>query len=131
MLKVQATAWLSESTSASAPRFSTSLLICLSFSASAMPAYCTPWTVTGAIGGGGRSCQTASTALLSTATSSAPALAQAADRRSAAAKVCSHGSNPRRSPAFRCADTQLSGGGSISDSTAQALASTCLAAWIV
>lgn len=33
-------------------------------------------------------------------------------------KVCSHGSNPRRSPAFRCADTQLSGGGSIRDSTA-------------
>src|SRR5439155_16359945 len=92
---------------------------------------CIPCTATGEIGGSGRSCQIASTGLLSTATSSAPALAQAEDKRSAAAKVCSHGSNPRRSPAFRCADTQLSGGGSISDSTAQAFASTCLAAWIV
>ena len=76
----------------------------------------------------GRSVQTESSGLLSTATSSAPALAQAAASRSAAAEVCSHGSNPRRSPAARCLASQLSGGGSTSGSMLQALRSTCLAA---
>ena len=65
--------------------------------------------------------------LESTATSSAPALAQAAASRSAAAEVCSQGSNPRRSPATRCFDSQCSGGGSTSGSTCQALRSTCFA----
>ena len=46
---------------------------------------------TGPSGGGGRSVHTESSGLLSTATSSAPALAQAAASRSAAAEVCSHG----------------------------------------
>src|SRR6267378_90232 len=56
------------------------------------------------------------------------ALAQTAASRSAAAEVCSHGSNPRRSPAPRCFASQLSGEGSISGSTLQAFASTCFAA---
>ena len=49
-------------------------------------------SATGPSGGAGRSVHTESSGLLSTATSSAPALAQAAASRSAAAEVCSHGS---------------------------------------
>ena len=79
------------------------------------PANFRPWTATGPSGGAGRSCQTASIGLPSTATSSAPALAQAAASRSAAAEVCSQGSNPRRSPAFECRASQCSGGGSTSE----------------
>src|SRR5712671_993684 len=83
---------------------------------------------TGATGGAGRSVHTESRGLLSTAINSAPALEQTAASRSAAAEVCSHGSNPRRSPAPRCFASQLSGEGSISGSTLQAFASTCFAA---
>src|SRR6266568_1565927 len=128
MLKVHATAWESDSTSASAPSFVISARIRPSFSLSASPENGVPCTVTGASGGGGRSVHTESTGLVSTATSSAPALAQAAASRSAAAEVCSHGSNPRRSPAERCFASQCSGGGSASGSICQDLQSTCLAA---
>src|SRR5437016_11998624 len=128
MLKVQATACESDSTSASTPSLPISCRISSSFFVSASPANCVPCTVTGASGGGGRSVQIASTGLVSTATSSAPALAQAAVSRSAAAAVCSQGSNPRRSPAARCFASQLSGGGSTSGSTDHALPSTCLPA---
>src|SRR5271168_4038306 len=128
MLKVHATAWLSDSTSASALSFVISASIRFSLSASGSPENVWPCRLTGASGSAGRSLQTASTGLVSTATSSAPALAQAELSFSAAAVVCSQGSKPRRSPAARCCVSQVSGGGSISDSTAQALVSTCLAA---
>src|ERR1700694_5201356 len=121
MLKVHATACESDNTSASTPSLSISSPIRFSLSSSASPENCLPCTVTGASGGAGRSVHTASRGLLSTATSSAPALAQAAVSRSAAAEVCSQGSNPRRSPALRCFASQLSGGGSTSGSTLQAL----------
>ncbi len=99
-----------------------------SLSLSLSPANCKPWTFTGPSGGAGRSVQTASTGLLSTGTSSAPAFLQALARRSVAADVCNQGSNPRRSPAVRCAASQVSGGGSASGSIVQAVVSTCLAA---
>src|ERR1700761_5055250 len=76
MLKVQATAWLSDKTSASAPSLVISASIRFSLSASASPANGWPCGATGGSGRGGRSVQTASTGLTSTATSSAPALAQ-------------------------------------------------------
>src|ERR1700722_13014071 len=128
MLKVQATAWLSDNTSASTSSLPISASIRFSLLASSSPENCWPCNVTGASGKAGRSVHTASTGLVSTATSSAPALAQAELSLSAAAVVCSQGSKPRRSPDVRWWPSQVSGGGSTSGSTCQALASTCLPA---
>src|SRR4051812_10614694 len=111
ILKVHATACESDNTSASTPSFAISRRIRFSFSSAVSPEYWTPCREGGASGGGGRSVHPESPGLLSTATSSARALAQAAVRRSAADEVCSHGSNPSRSPAERCLVSQLSGGG--------------------
>ena len=103
MLKVQATAWLSDSTSASAPSLSISpldahQLLGLGF-AGELP------------GRGSRPARAAAAAARSRShrpdcCRPRPARRRPwrrpAESRSAAAEVCSHGSNPRRSPDLRC-----------------------------
>src|ERR1700709_1873438 len=80
MLKVQATAWLSDNTSASTPSLLISSRIRFSFSDSISPENCMPWMATRPSGGSGRSVHTWSSGLDSHAISSGPRLAQGAAR---------------------------------------------------
>ena len=92
MLKVQATACGSDTTSASARRLAISARILSSLAFVASPAKRRSCSTTGPSGGAGRSVQIVSIGLGSTGTSVAPALAQARASRSAPSAVCSQGS---------------------------------------
>ena len=92
MLKVQATACGSDTTSASALSLAISARMRASLSSAASPAKRRSCSVTGPSGGAGRSVQIASIGLGSIGTSVAPAAAQALASFSAPSTVCSHGS---------------------------------------
>ncbi len=92
MLNAQATFCGSDTTSTSARSFFSSAWMRLSLSAALSPASLISRKVTLPAGGAGRSLHSASIGLPSTATSSAPAVAQALRSFSALSVVCSHGS---------------------------------------
>ncbi len=92
MLKLQATACGSDTTSASALSFAISARMRRSLSSAASPAKRRSCSLIGPSGGGGRSVQMSSIRLGSIGTSAAPAAAQALTSFSAPSTVCSHGS---------------------------------------
>ena len=92
MLKSQAIESGAVSTAASAPRLSSNSATAASLAEEESPANSAGWGTAGEIGGAGRSAQTASMGLSSTATSRPPAFSHALSSRAAPSGVCSQGS---------------------------------------
>ncbi len=129
MLKVQATACGSDTTSASAFSFAISGRMVESLVSAASPAKRMSCSVTAPSGGAGRSFHNSSIGFGSIGTSVAPALAQARASFSAPSTVCSHGSKPSMSPLASVRSIHWSGGVStrctISNSEVSACSRAC------